>query len=217
MQIPNPKSQAPNPKRGLDAASPRVWTRLGFGIWVLGFGIFAATAAGGCAKAQASAPAGPPLDVPAPPERVLAPVEEPVTASAPEPEAPPPAPVATTPRTPPRPPARRTEPERPETPAPAAAATPATPAPADPPRELRPNSPSGDAAAERDARDKLARAARDLSRVDYGKLNADARSQYDQSKRFAEQAQQALKDRNFVFASTLADKAATLAAGLAPR
>jgi hypothetical protein len=32
-----------------------------------------------------------------------------------------------------------------------------------------------------------------------------------------EQAQQALKDRNFVFASTLADKAVALAAGLAPR
>jgi len=112
---------------------------------------------------------------------------------------------------------RRAEPERPETPPPAATATaPATPPAAEPPRELRPNSPSGDAAAERDARDKLARAARDLSRVDYGKLNADARSQYDQSKRFTEQAQQALKDRNFVFAATLADKAATLAAGLAP-
>ena len=171
----------------------------------------------GCAKAQASAPAGPPLDVPSPPERVLAPVEEPVTASAPAPETPPPAPIATTPRTPPRPPARRAEPERPETPPPATAATPATPPATEPPRELRPNSPSGDAAAERDARDKLSRAARDLSRVDYGKLNTDARSQYDQSKRFAEQAQQALKDRNFVFAATLADKAAALAAGLAPR
>jgi hypothetical protein len=56
-----------------------------------------------------------------------------------------------------------------------------------------------------------------LGRVDYGKLNADARAQYEQSKRFTEQAQQALKDRNFVFASTLADKAAALAAGLAPR
>jgi len=179
--------------------------------------VLCAFSAAGCAKAQASAPAGPPLDVPAPPERVLAPVEEPVTASAPEPESPPPTPIATTPRTPPRPPVRRAEPERPETPPPAAAATPVTPPAAEPPRELRPNSPSGDAAAERDARDKLARAARDLSRVDYGKLNADARSQYDQSKRFTEQAQQALKDRNFVFASTLADKAATLAAGLAPR
>jgi type IV secretory pathway VirB10-like protein len=179
--------------------------------------VLCAFSAAGCAKAQASAPAGPPLDVPAPPERVLAPVEEPVTASAPEPETPPPAPVATTPRTPPRPPARRAEPERPETPPAAAATPPAAPPAAEPPRELRPNTPSGDAAAERDARDKLARAARDLGRVDYAKLNADARSQYDQSKRFTEQAQQALKDRNFVFASTLADKAAALAAGLAPR
>src|SRR5262245_31051377 len=89
--------------------------------------LLCAFSAAGCAKAQASAPTGPPLDVPQPPERVLAPVEEPVTASAPEPETPPPAPVATTPRTPPRPPARRTEPEKPETPAPAAAAAPATP------------------------------------------------------------------------------------------
>ena len=179
--------------------------------------VLCAFSAAGCAKAQASAPAGPPLDVPAPPERVLAPVEEPVTASAPEPETPPPAPVATTPRTPPRPPARPAQPERPETPPASASTPPAAPPATEPPRELRPNTPSGDAAAERDARDKLARAARDLSRVDYGKLNADARSQYDQSKRFTEQAQQALKDRNFVFASTLADKAATLAAGLAPR
>jgi type IV secretory pathway VirB10-like protein len=188
----------------------------GLALWVMSLALCACGAAG-CAKAQASAPAGPPLDVPQPPERVLAPVEEPATASAPPPETPPPAPIATTPRTPPRPPVRRAEPERPEAPPPAATATtPATP-PAEAPRELRPNSPSGDAAAERDARDKLARAARDLGRVDYGKLNADARSQYDQSKRFAEQAQQALKDRNFVFASTLADKAAALAAGLAPR
>src|SRR5262245_15910129 len=197
MHIPHPTSHNPNPKRGSDGQSPGLRTRSVFGIWVLGFGIFAATAAG-CAKAQASAPAGPPLDVPEPPARVLAPVEEPVTASAPEPEAPPPAPVAAAPRTPPRPPARRAEPDRPETPPPAAAAAPTPPA-QEPPRELRSASPSGDAAAERDARDKLARAARDLGRVDYGKLNADLRAQYEQSKRFTEQAQQALKDRNFVF------------------
>jgi hypothetical protein len=182
----------------------------------LGFGILVASAAG-CAKAQAkSAPAGPPLDVPEPPARVLAPVEEPVTAEAPPPETPPPTPAAAAPRTPPRPPARRAEPAQPETPPPATAATTQPPA-AEPPRELRPTTPGGDAVAERDARDKIARAARDLGRVDYGKLNADARAQYEQSKRFMEQAQQALKDRNFVFASTLADKAAALAAGLAPR
>ncbi|HEV8263300.1 MAG TPA: hypothetical protein VGQ19_21385 [Burkholderiales bacterium] len=189
-----------------------------FGPWLVSLALCALGVAG-CAKAQAKeAPVGPPLEVPEPPARVLAPVEEPVTASStPLPEAPPSTPAAAAPRTPPRPPARRAEPEKPETPAPAAATT-GQPAPAtEPPRELRPNSPAADAQAEREARDKLARAARDLGRVDYGKLNADARAQYEQSKRFTEQAQQALKDRNFVFASTLADKAAALAAGLVAR
>jgi hypothetical protein len=206
MKIPSAKSQVPNPRRRGCARS------LVFGIWLLGFGIFAASAAG-CAKAQAKDIAGgPPLDVPAPPERVLAPVEEePVLVSAPPPaEAAPPA--ATAPRTPPRPPVRR-DPEPPP-----AAAAPTTPQPApEPPRELRPASPAADAAAERESRDALARAARDLGRVDYGKLNPDARAQYDQSKRFVEQAQQALKDRNFVFAATLSDKAAALAAELVGR
>src|SRR5215217_7677093 len=91
------------------------------GPWALSV-VLCALGAFGCAKAQASAPAGPPLDVPEPPARVLAPVEEPVTASAPVPETPPAPPVATTPRTQPRPPARRAEPEKPETPAPTAAA-----------------------------------------------------------------------------------------------
>lgn len=185
------------------------------GQWALVLGLGALTATG-CAKAQAKDnPSGPPLEVPAAPERVLAPVEEPATASAPPPETPPP-PAAAAPRTPPKPPVRRPEPEPPQTaPAPAVAA-PVQPAP-EPPRELRPASPAADAAAEREARDALTRAASALSRVNYAKLNADARAQYDQSKRFTEQAQQALKDRNFVFAATLADKAATLAAELVAR
>jgi hypothetical protein len=173
--------------------------------------------AGGCARGQAkTSAAGPPLDVPAPPPRVLAPVEEPATVEAPPPETPP-APAAAAPRTPPRPPARRTEPERPPESAAPAAATPPAPAPPEPSRELRPASPAADATAERDTREALSRASAALSRVDYGKLSADSRAQYDQSKRFMEQAQQALKDRNFVFAATLADKAATLAVGLQNR
>jgi hypothetical protein len=63
----------------------------------------------------------------------------------------------------------------------------------------------------------LARAQRDVGRVDYGKLSADGRAQYDQSKRFSAQAEEALKERNFVFAATLAEKAATLAADLLGR
>jgi hypothetical protein len=63
-------------------------------------------------------------------------------------------------------------------------------------------------------KDLLARATRDLGRVDYRQLSADGKAQYDQSKRFSEQAQDALRERNLVFAQTLADKAATLAAEL---
>ena len=177
---------------------------------VFGVGNFA------CAKAQAkSNPAGAPLDVPAPPARVLAPVEEPAAAAAAVPADAAPAPVAAAPRAPVRAPVRRPDQERPEPAAPAA--TTGQPAPAPEPRDLRPASPAADAAAERQARDALARAARDLGRVDYGRLNAGARAQYDQSKRFMEQAQQAVKDRNFVFGATLADKAAALAAELVTR
>ena len=178
------------------------------GIAVLGIGT------GACAKAQAkSVPEGPPLDVPAPPARVLAPVEEPVIEVAPPPELPA---AAAPPRTPPRPPVRRVEPQPPAEPVPAAA-TPPVEAPAEPPRELRPASPARDAAAEKQVRDTLALAARDLGGVNYGRLSADAKAQYEQSKRFTQQAEQALKDRNFVFAATIADKAATLAAGLTGR
>ena len=61
----------------------------------------------------------------------------------------------------------------------------------------------------------LARASRDLGRVDYRRLSAEGESQYEQAQRFAQQAEQALRERNFVFAATLADKAATLASQLA--
>ena len=165
--------------------------------------------AAGCAKAKAATvPDGPPLSVPQPPERVLAPVEAPapVAVAAPVPEPPPVAVPA--PRTPPRPAPREAE-QRPQ-PAPPAAT------PAEGPRDLRPAA-ANNAATERAVRDVLVRANRDLSRIDYGKLSTDGRAQYEQSKRFSQQAEQALKERNLVFAATLADKAATLAAELLGR
>jgi len=177
--------------------------------------LLVAALCGACAKAQArSVPESPPLAMPAPPARVLAPVEEPVAIAAAEPAVDVPSepiPAAAPPRTPPRPPQRRVEPVPAPDPVPPTVESPAEP------RDLRPTSPALDAAAEREVRDTLARVARDLSRVDYARLTADARSQYDQSKRFTQQAEQALRDRNVVFAATLADKAATLAAGLAGR
>jgi hypothetical protein len=143
------------------------------------------------------------LQVPPPPERVLGPVEEAAVAAAPVPETPAaaarPAPVA-----------------RPAPPAPPAAA-PAPPVAAAPaPRDLRPASPAN-TATEASVRDLLARAARDINQVNYNRLSSEGRSQYDQSKRFSIQAEQALRERNLVFAATLADKAATLAAELLGR
>ena len=194
-------------------------------LWLFGVLLIAALSLAGCAKAQAKAAAdGPPLQVPEPPPRVLAPPEEPLASAplTPEAETPP----ATAPRTPAtRPPVRRPpnaantpepEPRQEPAPTPPVAAQP-TPPPAEPPRELRPALSAADAAEERKVRDVLARAARDLNRVDYQRLSTQGRSQYDQSKRFSDQAEQAIKDRNYVFATTLADKAAALAAELLGR
>lgn len=162
---------------------------------------------GACAKARAeSVPEGPPLQVPMPPGHVLVPVELPLdTAAAPEPE-PLPAPVAVAPRAPV---ARPAPPAKPQPSAPVAAAPPPPPEP----RELTTPSPAS-GANERSVRDLLTQATRDLNRIDYSRLSADGRVQYEQSKRFGEQAEQALKERNLIFAATLADKAATLAAEL---
>jgi hypothetical protein len=168
--------------------------------------------AGGCAKARPNTvPDGPPLAMPLPPPRIFAPLEELIAAQPPAPEvanAEPPQPAQ-------RPPARRPTPapaaERPE---PVVAAPAPTPPSPDPARELRAAPSAADAAAERQVRELLQRASRDLNRVDYRRLSNEGRAQYDQAKRFSDQAEQALKERNLVFAATLADKASTLASQL---
>jgi hypothetical protein len=182
-------------------------------VWLLALWLVPVVVlAAGCAKAQArNAPDGPPLQVPEPPPRVIEPSDAPLASAPAVPDTPPTAAPALP--APARPPARRATEAEPREAVPPPA-VPAQPPPPDPQRALR-SAPSGqDAAAERTVRDTLARAGRDLNRVDYGKLSVEGRAQYEQSKRFSQQAEQALKDRNFVFASTLADKAATLAAEL---
>jgi hypothetical protein len=69
----------------------------------------------------------------------------------------------------------------------------------------------------RTIRDLLARANRDLKGIARDSLSADGKAQFDTARRFADQAEQALKEMNLVFALTLADKAATLARSLAGR
>jgi hypothetical protein len=74
--------------------------------------------------------------------------------------------------------------------------------------------PGAEAATEASIRSLLARAARDIARVNIASLSADGRTQYDTARRFLQQADEALKARNLVFAGKLADKAATMAAVL---
>jgi outer membrane biosynthesis protein TonB len=195
------KSRIRHPDRARRLAARRL------GLWVLGCAILAASAAG-CAKARAeTVPDGPALATPAPPPRVLAPVEEILAEAPPPPETPPetiPAPAAES-----RPPQQRRpvpdDTQKPPEPAPAAPSpvveTPVRQPPANPAEEKKIN-------------DVIARATRDLGNVHYQGLNDNGRAQYEESKRFAELATGEVKNRNYVLAATLADKAATIASQL---
>jgi hypothetical protein len=176
-------------------------------LCILSFAVLAT----GCAKARAATvPDGPPLAMPVPPPRVFAPVgpEEPLAAGPVVPEPP----TAEAPSVPQRRPPRRaaTPPESEKAdPTP----QPAQPAP-EPTRELRAASTPADAEADKKIRALLMTASRNLGNVDYQKLSVAGREQYDQAKSFGEQAGEALTKRNYVFAETLADKAAKLATEL---
>ena len=172
-----------------------------------------ASLASGCIRARArTTPEPPPLDVPLPPPRL---VEAAETTPPPEPLTLPAEPVRSTlPRakTPPVP-AQQTEsskqqpeppkpPEEPKEPKPASATT------------LRTTPTQQEGELERRTRGLLLEATSNLNRTDYGRLNSDAKGQYDSARGFVRQAEDALRSNNLVFASYLADKAATLAAQL---
>ena len=145
------------------------------------------------------------LDPPPPPPRV-------VTIYQDEPELMPITPAVEA--VPARPPARPTRAEaRPEPPA---APEPAVDVvkPAAPPSLTLTLSPGTEAQTAVAIRELIARATRDLARVNAGSLNADGRAQVEAARRFLQQAEEALKARNVVFAGKLADKAATMAAVL---
>jgi hypothetical protein len=176
----------------------------------------------GCFRAQArTTPDVPALDVPpAPPRNVEA--ADPTT---PQPGALVEEPARNTPARPrPAPAQPRVEAAKPEPPKP----DPAQPAaelakPVEEPQRAQPTTTLQTAPAEREAdfergiRTLLTRATSTLNRIDYQRLNADARAQYDQAKRFVSQSEDALRTKNLLFAHNLADKAATLAAQLGGR
>jgi outer membrane biosynthesis protein TonB len=173
----------------------------------------------GCTRTHAKAiPESPPLDMPVSPPREVAPSDAETPQPVPLPEEPARNPPARL-RPPPAREQPRAEPKPPEPPKP-------EPAPAEPPKPEEPPKPptllqttpaNTEVDLERGIRTTLVRAQTDLNRVDAARLNADARTQYDTAKSFIRQAEAAVRAKNLVFAKTVADKAAVLAAQLAPK
>ena len=87
---------------------------------------------------------------------------------------------------------------------------------AEPPRLTTPETPADDAAT-RQVNDTLDRARRALATLRYDRLTPDARAQYDTVSQLIQQAEEALRARNFVFALKVAEKAETLARRLSER
>lgn len=171
-------------------------------------------------KAKA-APERPALDVPPPPPRVIEPTPPPEAAPEPVPDLPPaPAPTrpnrTTTVRPNPQPPDTKLEP-KPET-APLEAPTQGPPVQpvAKVPQLVTPQ--TADAAeAEKNVRATLDRAKVLLSTVNYNPLSNERKKAYNDAKAFIQQAEDAIKQRNYVFAQGVATKAETLANELAGR
>jgi len=180
------------------------------GVAMLSLGV------GACAGVHARA-AGPALDTPVPPPRVIPqakePIEsQPIVASPPVGEVQTSTPAAINPPevAPPTPP-----PAPPPTQPAVTADRPVAPPSQEPPPTLQTT--ANPEAAEQRTRMALANATRDLGRIDIRMLSADGKAQYDIARRFVAQATEALNLKNFEFAQQLADKAATLAALLQRR
>jgi len=93
------------------------------------------------------------------------------------------------------------------------ATRPSAPAPA----TLQTTTSEREAEVEANIRVVLSKAQNDLNRIDYARLNNNGKSQYDQAKRFVSMSEESIRSRNLVYAGTLADKAAELAAQLVGR
>jgi hypothetical protein len=196
------------------AYSPLAGGTRAAGILLVGMSAWLTSACIGGRARAVTAPT--PLEVPEPPPRTVE-VREPAT---PPPVPLPEEPVRNTPERPrpsfqPAEPSRATDAAKPAEPA-ADAGKPDEASPR-PPTTLQTTPTQREEEAERRIRRLLGQATADLGRINYQALSGDGRTQYDMAKRFVDQAEQAVRVRNLVFATNLAEKAATLAAQLAAR
>jgi hypothetical protein len=174
------------------------------------------------AKAPVERPA---LDIPPPPPRVIEPAPAPDVPPEPVPELPPaPAPA--------KPNANNNRPAQPRPNNPTAAAetkpeakpdtavTDSAPAPpATPPSvpQLRTPQTADGSEAEKNVRSTLDRAKSVLNTVNFNPLSNERKKAYNDAKAFIQQAEEAIKQGNYVFAQGVATKAETLAHELAGR
>lgn len=178
-------------------------------------GIACLVLASGCARSRAAEVVdGPPLAVPAPPPRLIAPIEDEPLASAPGgPETPlasAPAVVQERVTRPPSPPPASPRQETPD----ASTTSPTPPPPAALP-EVRVESAVDDPALRKEVEEFLASAERDLKRISLRSLNTQGREQLKEVASLMAAARKGLNERNFTFARQQASKAATIAASLA--
>jgi hypothetical protein len=168
-------------------------------------GALALASVSACATAQARpAVPPPPLNMPAPPARMLVPappVEPVVEPARPATAAPTPAPAKPNPP-PTRPPERSSAPPPSQT----------SPPPDSPPPVLQTTQNSGEQ--EQRARSFIDQAQKNLAKLDPRTLGRDPRDQYDQAKRFVDLALDQIALKNFVRALQLAENAAALAGQL---
>src|SRR5262249_30830441 len=148
-------------------------------------------AASGCTRAKANtSPDVSPLEMPVPPPRDVEPAESEPPQPATLPAEPARNPIPARPR-PQAPQPRPTEPTRPEPPKaepPAPVITEAPRSDETPKPSLQTTPSQAEGEVERTIRATLARATSDLERIDYRRLNTDARTQYDTAKTFVRQA-----------------------------
>ena len=196
------------------------------GVWLLLAPLFLATAfAPGCTRTQAQvSPDTPPLDVPLPPSRVIATNIAPTPPGLGAPSAAEPSGVEELNRSgdPPRPPA--SVPPR-QAARPADTSKPETSVdPPKPPEEsrvatspLQTTPPQKEGEIDAAIRADMKTAATNLSKIDYQRLNPDAKLQYDIANGNLRRAEEELKAKNFPAAKSLVEKAVAIASQLSSR
>jgi len=185
--------------------------RLLLGVPLLGWLALASACA---THVKAKAPIERPnLDVPPPPPRVVEPAPVPDTTPEPVPDLPP-VPAPAKPRPQPRPqPAEPKADAKPEQ-TPAESGTSAPMPPPNPPQLRTPQTADG-TEAEKTVRTTIDRARNVLNTVNFNPLSNERKKAYNDAKAFIQQAEDAAKQGNYVFAQSLANKAETLATELA--